>query len=97
MFKTTLWFFFAGVLLAATLEALWRMAGYGPVSYAVERVSRVLWPSSIFKMALDGERDSASQVAIIYTLSFAANGVLYGFFGLLVGLAKKVFGTTTVN
>ena len=89
IFKTTILFFFVGVLLAIALEALWGMAGYGPSGYAVERVSRVLWPSSIFKMVLDSSTDSASLVALVYALSFAANGALYGFFGFLVGLARK--------
>jgi hypothetical protein len=90
LFKTVLWFFLAGVLVAITLETLWRMAGYGPGGYVVERVARILWPSAVFKMALDGNRDSGSQVATVYALSFAANGVLYGVSGLLIVLAKRI-------
>jgi len=86
MLKITLQFFIAGVLIAIALEALWRTGGYGPSAYVVERVAGVLWPSSIFKMALDDGKDSWPQVATIYALSFAANGVVYGLFGLLLGL-----------
>jgi hypothetical protein len=90
MLKTALWFFLAGVVLAITLEILWRMVGYSPTGYAVERVARVLWPSSVFKMALDGKKDSGFQVAAVYALSFVANGVLYGLLGLLIGLVKNL-------
>ncbi len=91
MFKTAVWFFVAGLLVAIALEALWRMLGYySPNGYVVERVARVLWPSSLFKMALNEGKDSLAQVSLVYTLSFIANGVLYGVFGLLIGLAKNL-------
>ena len=63
---------------------------YSPSGYVVERVARVLWPSSLFKMALDDGKDSWPQVSLVYTLSFIANGVLYGILGLLIGLAKNL-------
>lgn len=91
MLRTAVWFFVAGLLVAITLEAVWRMLGYySPSGYVVERVARVLWPSSLFKMALDDGKDSWPQVSLVYTLSFIANGVLYGILGLLIGLAKNL-------
>jgi hypothetical protein len=92
IFKTTLWFFFAGVLIAITLETLWRMVGYySPNGYILERIARVLWPSSVFKMVLEDRKGPTSHVAVIYALSFVANGALYGLLGVLVGLAKNAF------
>ena len=88
--KTARWFFLAGVGLAIILEILRRMAGYGPTGYAVERVARGVWPSSVFKMALGGEKDSGVQVAAIYALSFAGNGVLYGGVGVLLRFARNL-------
>jgi len=91
MFKTAFWFFVAGLLVAITLEAAWRMLGYYSASgYVIERVARVLWPSSLFKMALDESKDSWPQVSFVYTLCFIANGVLYGVLGLLIGMAKNL-------
>ena len=88
MFRTAFWFFLAGLLVAIALEVLWRMVGYySPNGYVVERVARVLWPSSLFKMALDEGKDSWTQVSLVYALSFIANGALYGVLGLLVALS----------
>jgi hypothetical protein len=91
MFKTAVWFFVAGLLVAIALEASWRMLGYySPSGYVVERVARVLWPSSLFKMALDEGKDSWEQVSLVYALSFIANGALYGVLGLLIGLGRNL-------
>jgi hypothetical protein len=91
MVRRTAWFFVAGLVAAGVLEALWWMSGYySPGGYVVERIARYLWPSSVFKMALHGTGDSWTQVSLVYCLSFLANGVLYGFLGLLFGLAKSV-------
>ena len=91
MFKTTLWFFVAGVVVAITVEVIWRMVGYySPNGYVLERIARVLWPSSLFKMALNEGKDSWAQVSLVYTLSFIANGALYGVLGLLIGLGKSL-------
>jgi len=91
MIRTVLWFFVAGVLLAIIIEALGRTAGYySATGYAIERVARVLWPTSLFKMALDDGKDTGFQVAAVYGISFVANGLLYGFIGFLVGVAKKL-------
>jgi hypothetical protein len=91
MFRTAVWFFVAGLLVAITLEVVWRMLGYySPGGYIVERVARVLWPSSLFKMALDDGKDSWPQVSLVYTISIVANGLLYGMCGFLIGLAKSL-------
>jgi hypothetical protein len=91
MFRTALWFFVAGLLVAIMLETSWRMVGYySPSGYVLERTARFVWPSSVFKMALGGERDSWAQISLIYSLSFVANGLLYGLFGLLIGFAKNL-------
>ena len=90
MFKTALWFFLAGILVAVTIECLWRMVGYyGPNGYLVERLARFLWPSSIFKMVLD-KKESELQILLVYSLSFLLNGVLYGLLGLLLAFAKNI-------
>jgi hypothetical protein len=91
MFRTALWFFLTGLLVALMLETVWRMVGYySPSGYVLERTARFLWPSSVFKMALGGDRDSWAQNSLIYSLSFVANGLLYGLFGLLIGFAKNL-------
>jgi hypothetical protein len=91
MFRTALWFFVAGLLVAIMLETLWRMVGYySPSGYVLERIARFLWPSSVFKMALDGGRNSWTQASFIYSLSLVANGLLYGLFGLLISFAKNL-------
>jgi|SRR5580704_18576266 hypothetical protein len=90
-YKTAAWLFVAGLLVAIALEALWRMLGYySPNGYVVEKVARVLWPSSLFKLALSDGKDSWGQVSLVYALSFIANGVLYGVVGLLIGLARNL-------
>jgi hypothetical protein len=91
MFRTAVWFFVAGLLIAILLEILWRMFGYySPSGYILERTVRLLWPSSVFKMTLHGDRDSWAQISFIYSLSFVANGLLYGLFGLLIGFTKNL-------
>jgi len=89
MLKTALWLFLAGVGNSDHAWILWRRAGYGPTRYAFEKIARVLWLTSVFKVALHGETDSGPQVAA-YALSFVANGVLYGFLGLLLGLVRNL-------
>jgi len=91
MLRTAIWFSLAGLLVAITLEVVWRLVGYyTPAGYVVERVARVLWPSSLFKMALEDGKDTLAQVSLVYTLSFIANGVMYGILGFLIGLAKSL-------
>ncbi len=53
MRKISFWLFIAGFLLAVILEAIWYMSGYHtPSGYVDEKISLILWPSAIFKMAL---------------------------------------------
>jgi hypothetical protein len=91
MIKTAVWFFLAGLIVAIALEVLWRTLGYySPVGYVVERISRFLWPSAFFKTVLNEGKDPTAQASPVYSLSFIANGVLYGVFGLLIGSVKNI-------
>jgi hypothetical protein len=43
-----------------------------------------------FKTVLNEGKDSTAQASPVYSLSFIANGVLYGVFGLLIGSVKNI-------
>ena len=91
MFSLVGWFFVVGFLVAIALEAIWGLTGYySPRSYWVERLACFLWPTSLFKMLLDESRDSWAQLLIIYIVSFVGNGIVYGFVGFLLALAKRI-------
>jgi len=93
MLRTVLWFFMAGLLAAMVIEFLWWMVGYySPTGYDFERLSRVFWPSSVFKMALGTGQGSRFQTVLVYSFSFLVNGVLYGIFRVLASLARNLVG-----
>jgi hypothetical protein len=90
MLKTALWFFGIGVIVAITIELVWWTSGYyTPQAYAVERVARIFWPTSVFKMVLS-EQDSSIVVIVVNSISFVANGVVYGIVGFVLALSKKL-------
>jgi hypothetical protein len=89
--KIALWFFVIGVLLAVLLDIVWYVAGYGPTGYAIEQTARVLWPSCIFLMALDGPNVGLAEVILVTSISIVANGVIYGLLGALVGVFRILF------
>ena len=89
MLKTVLWFFGIGVIVAVAIELVWWTSGYTPQGYAVERVARIFWPSSVFKMVLS-EQDSSIIVIVVNSISFIANGVIYGIVGFVLALSRKL-------
>jgi hypothetical protein len=91
MLRTARWFFVTGVLVAVATELLWREAGYyTPGGYFFARLALVLWPTSIIKMVLDDKDAFTPQGALFFLISFLANGVLYGIFGMIIGAVRKV-------
>ncbi len=57
-----------------------RLVGEGATMYQLERVVRVVWPSSLWLMATDGIEDTPRAYVFIL-LSIAINILLYGVVG----------------
>ena len=92
MLKTVLWFFGIGLVVAIALDLIWwAVRFHTQQAYAVERVVIILWPSSIFLMTLN-ERESWTDLSVVYGISFLANGVIYGTIGLIFALARRLLG-----
>ena len=90
-------FFWVGLLLAAALEGLWWSFGYYTENgYMVERITRILWPTSVLKMAI-GQNDSPIAIAALLVLAMVANGLLYGFVGFSVGVGHRLLRGTGVS
>lgn len=75
-----------GVAVPFILIAIWK-TGIAP-SGALTTFFLVLWPASFGLMALQGAKPG--EVLLTYSVLIAANGVLYGVIGLLVGLLKRI-------
>ena len=68
--------------------AQWLFAQAPTFLYSLERVTRVLWPSSIWLMATDGSEGTVSAYEIIVA-SVTANVVLYAALGSSLWLLKR--------
>jgi hypothetical protein len=85
-----------GLLVPVVLYPLWQSVNSGTdlqSKVTFEHIVVVLWPSSIFLMALQGS-GSGISTGIVVILSLVVNAVVYGCFGLLlwgIGKAWKHF------
>jgi hypothetical protein len=74
------WFFVQG-LTGGNAHLEWK------IGYPLERVTRVIWPSSIWLMATDGSEGTSGAYLIIF-ISVVANVALYAVLGRGVWLLK---------
>jgi hypothetical protein len=75
-----------GLLVPVVLYPLWQSVNNGTdlqSKVTFEHIVLILWPSSIFLMALEGS-GGGIFAAIIVLLSLVVNAVVYGCFGLLL-------------
>jgi len=76
------WFLIQG-LIGSNTKLEWKIA------YPLERVIRVIWPSSIWLMATDGSEGTPASYVIAF-MSVAANIALYAVLGSSVWLLKRL-------
>ncbi len=76
------WFLIQG-LIGGNTQLEWK------IGYPLERVIRVIWPSSIWLMATDGSEGTPGSYLIVL-MSVAANIALYVVLGSGVWLLKRL-------
>jgi len=87
--KIALAFMCAGAVVPIAILSVWFWTdrhGNPSAIYGIERVARVLWPTSIELMALDSYEPSPwGTIAFVYAFSTLGNVGAYGTVGLTVG------------
>ena len=90
---STWWIISAGLGLLSPI--IWFLiAGLGDagarIAYPMERVIRVVWPSSFWLMATDGIEGTPRSYMFVF-LSVAANAVLYALLGSALWCVRRFF------
>jgi hypothetical protein len=79
------WWGVLGVLVPALLLLRWKLFG---VMFG--EVEAIIWPSSIFTMALEGS-PTIGNILFVYAIAFLANILLYSVVGLMTWPPLRFF------